>query len=511
MGKQLTPACPFFVYVKMMGLQEIQLTDLQQVESVMQNALHAANSYKSIGKEQKADFLEEIAKQIELLGNDLIQTAMAETNLPEARLVGERGRTCNQLRMFASMVREGSWVEASIDTAQPQRLPLPKPDLRKMLIPLGPVVVFGASNFPLAFSTAGGDTASALAAGCPVIVKAHSAHRKTSVLVASAIAKAIKIVNVPENVFQHVVGRYDIGQALVKHPVAQAVAFTGSFTGGKALFDIANQRHRPIPVFAEMGSVNPVCLLPEKLEGEAVSLAKELAASITQGVGQFCTNPGLMIAIESDALVTFTEHLKEAIHQVAPAKMLHPGIAQSYHEGISSVFSDEDLTVLAAVDKIDDESGNALVATVPALVFLERPSLHQEIFGPYSLLVKCKDKAEMLAVVNALEGQLTATIMGTESDINQYTDLLNKLTSIAGRVMINNVPTGVEVCPSMVHGGPFPATTDARFTSVGTSSVKRFVRPVCFQNFSQSILPLELQDGNPGQIWRLVDGVFSKS
>ncbi|MCO4291956.1 aldehyde dehydrogenase (NADP(+)) [Solitalea sp. MAHUQ-68] len=494
-----------------MEIQEVKTTDLQQFQAIMLKAVNAGNEYKKVSKEAKANFLEEIVRQIELLGFELIETAMTETNLPEARLIGERGRTCNQLKMFADLIREGSWVEASIDTALPQRLPIPKSDIRKMLVPLGPVVVFGASNFPLAFSTAGGDTASALAAGCPVVLKAHSAHRKTSVLVAGAIEKAIQLAQMPKNVFQHVIGRYEIGQALVKHPATQAVAFTGSYTGGKALFDLANHRHRPIPVFAEMGSVNPVCLLSEKLATQPESLAKEMAASITQGVGQFCTNPGVMIAVEDKALDEFLSHLKIAIQQVSPAKMLHSGIAQSYHEGIASVINDEDLSIEAAVQKTENDAGNALIASVSAAVFMERPTLHQEIFGPYSLLVKCKDKAEMLAVVNVLEGQLTGTIMGTDSDLQQNIDLLESLTTIAGRVMINNVPTGVEVCPSMVHGGPFPATTDARFTSVGTSAIKRFVRPVCLQNFSQSLLPAELQDGNPMQIWRLIDGEFSKA
>lgn len=495
----------------MMEVKEIQLTGLQELQRIMQQAVDAGNAYKKISKDQKATFLEEIATQIELLGVELIQAAMNETNLPEARLTGERGRTCGQLRMFANLVREGSWVEASIDTAQPQRQPLPKADIRKMLVPIGPVVVFGASNFPLAFSTAGGDTASALASGCPVILKAHSSHRQTSVLVAGAIAKAIELCGMPQYVFQHVVGRYDIGQALVKHNATQAVAFTGSYSGGRALFDIANQRHRPIPVFAEMGSVNPVCLLPEKVATQTEQLAKEMTASITQGVGQFCTNPGLMIAIESDALNEFVNHLKEAIQQVAPAKMLHSGIAKSYREGISAVIDDNDLAIEAIAQQTNDtDAANAVVASVSADVFLKKPTLHQEIFGPYSLLVKCKDKAELLAVVKVLEGQLTATLMATDNDIEQHMEVLDALTNIAGRIMINNVPTGVEVCASMVHGGPFPATTDARFTSVGTSAIKRFVRPICLQNFSNLLLPAELQNGNPLGIWRLVDNEMTK-
>lgn len=494
-----------------MEVQKIQLAGIHELQLIMQQAVEAGNVYKKISKDLKANFLDEIATQIELLGADLIHTAMAESNLPEARLTGERGRTCGQLRMFANFIREGSWVEASIDTAQPQRQPLPKADIRKMLVPMGPVVVFGASNFPLAFSTAGGDTASALAAGCPVILKAHPSHCQTSVLVAGAIAKAIEISGMPKHVFQHVIGGYEIGQALVLHPETQVVAFTGSYTGGKALFDIANQRQRPIPVFAEMGSVNPVCLLPEKIATQAAQLAKEIATSITQGVGQFCTNPGLMLAIEGDALNEFIGYLKEAIQQVAPAKMLNSGIAKSYREGISVVMDDNELVIEAIAQQTNDsDAANALVASVSADVFMKKPSLHQEIFGPYSLLVKCKDKAELLAVVKALEGQLTATLMATDTDLEQHLEVLDALTNIVGRIIINNVPTGVEVCHSMVHGGPFPATTDARFTSVGTSAIKRFVRPVCFQNFSNQLLPAELQDENPLGIWRFMDNEWSK-
>ena len=482
------------------------IQSLPGIDLVMQRAAEACKEYQKISPGIKALFLETIADNIESLGDALINQASSETNLPAARLTGERGRTTMQLRMFAQMLREGSWVEATIDTAIPDKTP-PKPDIRKMLIALGPVVVFGASNFPFAYSTAGGDTASALAAGCPVVVKAHSAHLQTSIMVDGAIQKAIQTCEMPTFTFQHVTdASFESGKALVQHPATSAVGFTGSYTGGKALYDYAAARKNPIPVFSEMGSINPVILLPDTLHTNAESLAKQYAGSITLGMGQFCTNPGLLIAVEGDGLDAFLQHLSKEITAVLPAKMLHAGIYKAYFEKMQAALHEKGVKLLAQ-SAISAGTLEALpsVATVDGNIFLEDPLLHEEVFGPYSLLVKCKDMDELKAVWISLTGQLTTTLMGTDKDFAENTALLDIAPSIAGRIVFNGVPTGVEVCPSMVHGGPFPASTDSRFTAVGINAVKRWVRPVCYQNCPDSLLPYALKDGNPLHIWRLVN------
>ena len=484
----------------------------QQIDQALKEAQVAFLSYKNFPGTKKAAFLRTAADEIEALGQDLVTTAMSETALPEARIVGERGRTTGHLRMFAALVEEGSWVEARIDTAIPDRTPVPKPDLRKYNVAIGPVIVFGAANFPLAYSTAGGDTASALAAGCPVIVKAHPAHAGTSELVAGAIRKAAEKNGLPRGVFQHLHGAgFEVGKALVSHPLTKAVGFTGSLAGGKALFDLANSRPEPIPVFAEMSSINPVILLPKTLKREGASTAAKLAASITLGVGQFCTNPGLIIAIDDDGLREFMKVLAGEIAKVLPGKMLHQGIAENYSKRLASALAQKGVTVEGQATSAGDATqGRAIIASTTASTFLKNPALAEEVFGPFSLVVKCANAAELNSVVNHGHGQLTASIFADEQEIADHHGLLNVLKERAGRLIVNGVPTGVEVCPAMQHGGPFPSTTDSRFTSVGTDAIKRFVRPVSFQNFPESLLPEELKTANPLGIWRYVNSEWRK-
>jgi len=484
----------------------------QEVDAALCEAQVAFLSYKNMSGKKKAEFLRGIADEIEALGKDLVNTAMRETNLTEARIINERGRTTGHCRMFADLVEEGSWVEARVDTAQPNRASAPKPDIRKMLVPLGPVVVFGAANFPLAYSTAGGDTASALAAGCPVIVKAHPAHAETSTLVASAIQKAIDKTGMPRNVFQHLYGKStESGQALVSHPLTKAVGFTGSLAGGKALFDLANKRAEPIPVFAEMSSINPVILLPESLKSDFEKTAILLVASITLGVGQFCTNPGLLIAIDDSGLKKFIVKLTDEIKKVLPAAMLHQGIADNYSRRLTETLKQQGVTVEGEGQKGTSSQGHPVVASVDAVHFLQNHLLAEEVFGPFSLIVKCKDLAELHSVVNNGKGQLTSSLFGQKVEIEKHKNLINILSEKAGRLIINGVPTGVEVCPSQNHGGPYPATTDSRFTAVGTDAIKRFARPVSFQNFSDSLLPNELKESNPLGIWRLYNNEWKKN
>lgn len=479
--------------------------------AALQEAQTAFQAYKHFNGQQRAAFLRAIADEIESLGQELITTASKETNLPEARILGERGRTIAQCRMFAQYIEEGSWVEARIDTAIPDRAPIPKPDLRKMLIPLGPVVVFGASNFPLAFSTAGGDTISALAAGCPVILKGHPAHPKTSTLVATCIAAAMHKTNVPPGTFAHIAGGIEEGRQLVLHPLTRAVAFTGSFQGGKALFDLANTRPEPIPVFAEMGSINPVFLLPGALAKRGAQLAELYAGSITQSVGQFCTNPGLLLGPRSADLNAFATRLGTVIRGVAPGAMLHNGIAATYRTRRAEALKQKGVSLLAAADvPAQDHEGQPSVALVALEDFSANTLLTEEVFGPYSLLVQGDSVEALESILDRLPGQLTATVMAEEEELHTYRAFLDRLRERVGRLIINGVPTGVEVCPAMHHGGPYPSTTDARFTSVGTDAIKRFVRPICFQNYPQALLPDELKDNNPLGILRLVNAAWQR-
>jgi 2,5-dioxopentanoate dehydrogenase len=485
-------------------------TTINEIDEIMQTAWAAFHQYRKLPLKRRADFMRTIAAEIEACGDELIHIAMQETNLPEARLRNERTRTIFQLNSYAAACEEGTWLEARIDTADANRNP-PKPDLRKMLVPLGPVVVFGASNFPFAYSTAGGDTACAFAAGCPVIVKAHPAHPETSRVVANAIMRAADKCNMPKGIFAHVYGEVETGKSLVTHPNTRAVGFTGSYLGGKQLFDWGNQRKVPIPVFAEMGSINPVFLLPEMLSQSGNDIATMYASSITLGVGQFCTNPGLIIGVESPALQSFVHDLGKIIKQTAPAAMLHPGIVKAYKEKKGLALLQDDVHLVAESDtEVKEKEGLPTIATATGQAFLNNPILHQEVFGPYSLVIRCKNIEEMTEVAKALEGQLTSTLMATDNDIQSNPALVEAVQDLCGRFILNNVPTGVEVCLSMQHGGPFPACTDSRFTSVGSDGIKRFARPVCYQNWPDNLLPDELKNNNPLGIWRTINNELTK-
>lgn len=483
----------------------------KMINEVLFESWEAFKIYGKKSLKERAGLMRQVAKNLVEGSADLVQTAMEETNLPEPRLRSELTRTIFQLNSYADACERGEWLEVRIDTAIADRNP-PRPDLRKMLVPLGTVAVFGASNFPFAYSTAGGDTACALAAGCPVVVKAHPAHAETSEMVAKAIKKAVKECGLPTGVFAHVHGTTETGKALVMHPHTKAVGFTGSFAGGKALFDWGNQREEPIPVFAEMGSVNPVYLLPQKLNEASAGIAKMYGASITLSVGQFCTNPGLIIGIDSLELDDFVDALGVEIRGTKPAKMLHNGIAKAFHEKRNAMLADKNVAEVAeAAELTNDMEGIPTIAETTGEAFLTNKQLHQEIFGPFSLLVRCKSIDEMLAVALQMEGQLTSTVMGTDEDLVNNEALIDAIKNKCGRLILNGVPTGVEVCLSMHHGGPFPSSTDSRFTSVGADGIKRFARPICFQNWSNHLLPDELKNENPLQIWRTVNDQLSQT
>lgn len=481
-----------------------------EIDEAVVLAVDAFKVYKDISGVKKAEFLNAIADEIDALGDELIRVYCLESGLPEGRARAERGRTMGQLRSFGTLLTEGSWVEAVIERAQPNREPMPKSDIRKMLVPMGPVVVFGASNFPLAFSTAGGDTASALAAGCPVIVKSHPMHSGTGELVSSAIIKAAEKTGMPNGVFSNLNSSgIEVGQQLVKHPKIKAVGFTGSLAGGTALYKLANEREEPITVFAEMGSVNPVVILPSALIKGGVDWAAKYAASITLGSGQFCTNPGLLLAIKSPTLDAFIDSLSLEILKLEPGCMLHPNILTKYQEGKKELSEQGGVSVAAEYGKaIDGNTAKPTILKVDGGDFLKNTKLHKEVFGPFSVVVRCDDAAQLEVILNALEGQLTGTVLGSEADLETFHGVVDALQSRVGRILFNGVPTGVEVCSSMVHGGPFPASTDARFTSVGTSAIKRWVRPVSFQDWPNTFLPQELQDANPLGIVRLEEGNY---
>ncbi len=461
---------------------------------------------------KKGAFLDAIADEILELGDELIQTYMSESGLPEGRAQGERGRTIFQLRSFADLVREGSWVEARIDTAIPDRSPLPKSDLRKMNIGIGPIVVFGASNFPLAYSTAGGDTASALAAGCPVIVKSHPMHAGTSELVAAAVIRAAEKTGMPNGVFSNLNSKgIEVGTKLVAHPIVKGVGFTGSIRGGRALYDLAAARKEPIPVFAEMGSINPVVLMPNYLKNNTDSIAKTYAGSITLGTGQFCTNPGLILGVKSSELSNFISALGKEIAEISPSCMLHPTIAANFERGKETMVNQSELSVVetSTVD-VSPNHVQQLIATVEGKAFLANPTLHEEVFGPYSLVVQCENLDELTRIIQQLEGQLTGTILSEVEEMDANPRLIQALQDRVGRLIFNSVPTGVEVCPSMLHGGPYPASTDSRFTAVGTDSIQRWVRPVSYQDWPNALLPNELKNENPLGISRKVNNLDTR-
>ncbi len=485
-------------------------TDLERACAL---AWAAFDTYRETSLEARAVFLETIAEEILAVGDDLIVRAMAESGLPRARLEGERGRTVGQLRLFASVVREGSWLEARIDPALPERAPLPRSDLRQRHVALGPVAVFGASNFPLAFSVAGGDTASAFAAGCPVVVKAHNAHPGTSELVGVAIRTAVVKCGLPEGTFSLIYGAGTrIGTALVSDARIKAVGFTGSRGGGTALMKVAAARAEPIPVYAEMSSINPVYLLPEALKSRGEALGKAFVASLTMGAGQFCTNPGLLLAIDSPELDVFVASALDAMKEAPASVMLTPGISQAYADGVSRLARHDKVTMLAR--GLPAEGPNRCQAAwfcTDAAQFLADESLQAEVFGASSMLIRCKDQAELITLSEKLEGQLTATLQMDAGDIAIARALLPTLERKAGRILANGWPTGVEVCHAMVHGGPFPATSDSRTTSVGTLAIRRFLRPVCYQDLDPELLPQALAYGNPLGIWRRTDGELGKA
>lgn len=480
----------------------------EQVDQACALAWAAFDRFRETSLQARAAFLDTIAEEIEALGDELIERAVAESGLPRARIQGERGRTCGQLRTFARTVRAGEWLDVRVDTAQPQRQPLPRADLRQRQIPLGPVAVFGASNFPLAFSVAGGDTASALAAGCPVVVKAHGAHPGTSELVGRAVARAVQRCELPEGVFSLLYGSgREVGIALVTDPRIKAVGFTGSRSGGIALCQAAAARSEPIPVYAEMSSINPVILFPAALRSRGEALAQGFIASLTQGAGQFCTNPGLVIARQGPDLDSFIASAAQHIWQSKAQTMLTPGIYSAYRNGIEALTDNPRAETAAAGLSADGPNQcrtHLFVAT--AQDFLADHSLQAEVFGAASLVVTCASDDEIRQVAEHLEGQLTATLHLDDADLDAARRLLPTLERKAGRVLVNGWPTGVEVCDAMVHGGPFPATSDARSTSVGTAAILRFLRPVCYQDFPDSLLPVALQHDNPLHLRRLLDG-----
>jgi len=493
--------------------ENFAIATTDEVDSAVMQAENAFATYKACSPEQKANFLETIAEEINSLGDALIARAMLETGLPEARLLGERGRTTGQLKLFADLLREGSWVEAVIDEALPDRKPLPRSDLRKMLVPIGPVVVFGASNFPFAFSTAGGDTAAAFAAGNPVIVKAHESHLGTNEMIGSAIKTAALKCNMPDGIFSFVVGEGPVtGMQLVKHPGVKAIGFTGSYKAGMAIYKAAvNEREVPVPVYAEMSSINPVLILPQRLKAASATVATQLAGSVTLGVGQFCTNPGLMFLMNDENAEVFINELKEKLLAAPAGTMLNKNVCNNYYEAKNKVSKEAGVAVLFEGDNVSGTvKGTAALLKVNAADFISNPQLQTEIFGPSSLVILCNDQSEMLKALQSLHGQLTGTIIGNAEDCNNYKDCIDVLSSKVGRLLYNGVPTGVEVCHAMVHGGPFPATTDARATSVGADSIKRFVRPICLQDCPPEFLPDALKNENPLGLMRKVNGVYTR-
>ncbi|HXE11621.1 MAG TPA: aldehyde dehydrogenase (NADP(+)) [Bryobacteraceae bacterium] len=485
----------------------------EEVNLALGLAEHAFPVFRRASAEQVAGFLEAVAVEIDALGDALIEQASIESGLGKDRLTGERARTVSQLRLFAGLVKEGSYLDARIDLPLPDRKPIPRPDLRRMLLPVGPVVVFAASNFPLAFSVAGGDTASALAARNPVVVKAHPAHPATSELVASAIARAVEKCRMPEGTFSllHATDPA-ISIALVKHSATKAVGFTGSERAGRAIFDAASQRPDPIPAFVEMGSINPVFVLPGALEKGGDSLPQGFFGSINLGVGQFCTCPGVIVGKGGNALDSFKQKLTALFQEGAPGTMLYSKILEGYENSIDRVVKTPGVhsnrsSKAASPEKTE---GTPVLFETDAKTWLANSELATEVFGPSAMVVSCGSDDQLLDIARKLPGTLTATVHGTPDDIAQHRDLIEILETKAGRLLFNGFPTGVEVSPAMHHGGPYPATADPKFTSVGTAAILRFLRPVCYQNFPQESLPLELRDDNPRHIWRMVNGKLTQ-
>ncbi len=504
---------------------EYQPATAGEVDTAARAAWIAFGDYGDSDPAARAAFLDRCAENIAALGDDLIQLAAGETGLGPARLVSERERTVNSLRMFAELVREGSWVRAAIDHGDAARRPIAKPDVRRMLRPLGPVAVFGASNFPLAYSTAGGDTASALAAGCPVVVKGHPSHPGTGELVARAIAAAVEQSRMPAGTFSflHAGGprESEVGLELVRHPCVRAVGFTGSFGGGSALAREAAARPAPIPVYAEMGSVNPVFVLPHALELQAKSIGERLFTSVTNGAGQMCTCPGLIIGVRSDGLELLTRTLAESMNQTGPMTMLSRRVRGGFVSRIEEVQAVKGVDVRGGSPQPGHRSGtaheketgfavrcSAVLLRTTFEVFRKNPTLAEECFGPSTIVVVCDSPEQLVEAAALVQGSLTGSIFAGGLDVVIAADLQRVLEQRAGRIIYNGVPTGVEVCAAMVHGGPYPASNQPHTTAVGPLAVERWCRPVCYQNAPEQMLPHELRDQNPRGITRTVDGVL---
>lgn len=484
---------------------------LAEVEAACAAASEAADLFGELEPSRRAGFLSAIAEEIEQLGDILIEVASAETGLPRGRLENERGRTAGQLRLFAAEVAAGAWLDATIDPALPDRTP-PRPDLRRVNVPLGPVAVFGASNFPLAFSVAGGDTASAFAAGCPVVVKGHPAHPGTSELVGRAIRRAVEARGLPEGVFSLLQGQSrELGGALVLDPRIKAVGFTGSRQGGLALADIARQRFEPIPVFAEMSSINPVVLLPNLLSRRAEGLGPAFIASLTLGAGQFCTNPGLIFCLDGPDAERFLAAAADALASVEPQVMLSPQIFGEFANKVTKLREHAAVRQVGSGTVAEGYRCAGALFEAKAADFIDDPALHEEVFGASAIVVRCNDEQELLSSLNAVDGQLTASVHMEEADERLFAQLLPILTRKAGRVLVNGWPTGVEVTPAMVHGGPYPATSDSRTSSVGTLAMMRFLRPVCFQDVPDSLMPAPLRSANPWGIPRRYHGIWERA
>lgn len=482
----------------------IQAT-VEEVNAAATAAAQAYPVYRHLPAEHRARFLDAIASELDALDDDFVALVCQETALPAARIKGERSRTSGQMRLFAQILRRGDFYGARIDLPRPARQPLPRGDLRQCRLGVGPVAVFGASNFPLAFSTAGGDTAAALAAGCPVVFKAHSGHMATAERVAEAIIRAAEQTGMPKGVFNMIFGA-GVGEALVKHPLIQAVGFTGSLKGGRALCDMAAARSQPIPVFAEMSSINPVLVLPQALQVRGERIATELAASVVLGAGQFCTNPGLVIGIRCEAFTAFVQRLGALIDDQPAQTMLNAGGLRSYVQGSEALRAHPRIRQLAGAARQGNQARAQLFQADVELLLTGDELLQEEIFGPATVVVEVADRAELLAALQGLRGQLTATLMGEAGELEQSADLVAVLEQKVGRVLVNGYPTGVEVSDAMVHGGPWPATSDARGTSVGTLAIDRFLRPVCYQDFPDALLPDALKNRNPLGLMRLVNG-----
>ncbi|WOD14859.1 aldehyde dehydrogenase (NADP(+)) [Paraburkholderia kirstenboschensis] len=481
----------------------------EEIDAAVEAAATAFPRYRALPASARADFLDAIAEQIDALGNDFIAEVTRETALPNGRIVGERARTSNQMRLFATVLRRGDFYGARIDRALPERQPIPRPDLRQYRIGLGPVAVFGASNFPLAFSVAGGDTASALAAGCPVVVKAHSGHLVTAEYMADAIERAVQRTGMPAGTFNMIYGER-VGARLVQAPGIQAVGFTGSLRGGRALCDLAAAREQPIPVFAEMSSVNPVFVLNGALEERGEAIANELAASVATGCGQLCTSPGLVLGVRSAHFSAFVGHLSRAIQRQTPQTMLNPGIFANFNAAVERASGHAGIRIHASAQSDARQAAPQLLIADASLLFDPGRPLEEEIFGPATVVVEVDDADQLSRFASAMRGQLTATLIASPDDLRAHRTLIERLEEKAGRLLVNGYPTGVEVSDAIVHGGPWPATSDARGTSVGTLAIDRFLRPVCYQNYPDELLPQALQNGNPLGLMRLVDGEMTQ-